>query len=719
MRLEEHVSYCSSCCNSLETCDNDDTLAGTVRQLAERPPDQLDREIEELITVLRVTPCPSVQIDDDDEPTDQQGCHEAASKLGWLGPFRIDDVIASGGMGVVLKGEDPHLQRPVAIKIMKPSIAARPDARRRFLCEARAMATLSDDHIIAIHQVGEHEGTPYFVMPMLTGQSLAERIANVPLEVEEAVRISKQVAAGLSIAHDSNILHKDIKPSNIWIEADTGRVKILDFGLSGDSDGNQIIGTPGYMSPEQARRDTLDQRSDLFSLGCVLYEALSGISPFRAINRNASLLAVHLREPRPLSQVNPLVSESLSQLVMQLIEKQAEDRIQSSAELLRQLEKCSLDANTQGIRSRQKRQIAVASLVLAIGMAVYSLWPDSSRSVQPVVYDVEAAPTGPWLEADAESVSAAIARQQQWAKDLRVPIIQENSVGMQMVLIPPGEFLMGSTDREIQAAIQVERSELAHSAAMRPNQQRYFIKKIEAEAPQHKVVLSKPFLIGRTEITVMQWNAFVDATGYVSSALQDSEQGGRTTFGLKESTPVAGTTAKTWVSWDEATQFCDWLSETEGVRYRLPTEAEWEYACRAGTTSKWFTGDDLTELAASAWTLQSCGRERQPRFNDAHVPVTEVATKRPNPFGLYDMTGNAWEWCSDWYSRSYYTDATPINPQGPIDTSSAIGTERETRVLRGGGNGFRENECRSASRWFYKPKTVRWYVGFRVVREIQ
>ena len=191
--------------------------------------------------------------------------------MGWLGPYRVLSKLGAGGMGVVLEAEDSQLRRRVALKVMKPQIAASASARRRFLREAQTAAAAEHDHIVAIFQVGEVGGVPYIAMPLLHGHTLADRLSeaaedNVPpdcqggLPLDEVVRIGREVAQGLDAAHRQGLIHRDIKPANIWLEAETGRVKILDFGLArAASDDEHLtqagatVGTPSYMSPEQTR----------------------------------------------------------------------------------------------------------------------------------------------------------------------------------------------------------------------------------------------------------------------------------------------------------------------------------------------------------------------------------------------------------------------------------------------------------------------------------
>ena len=209
--------------------------------------------------------------------------------LGRLGGYEISGVVGAGGMGVVLKAIDKSLDRTVAIKVLAPHLAASGAARKRFAREAKAAAAVLHPNVIAIHSVSNDEALPYLVMPYLRGTSLQKRLDEEgPLSLHEILRIGSQIAAGLAAAHAQGLVHRDIKPANILLEQGVERVAITDFGLARAVDdatithSGVIAGTPQYMSPEQARGEPVDGRSDLFSLGSVLYSICTGRPPFRA-----------------------------------------------------------------------------------------------------------------------------------------------------------------------------------------------------------------------------------------------------------------------------------------------------------------------------------------------------------------------------------------------------------------------------------------------------
>jgi serine/threonine protein kinase len=274
-------------------------------------------------------------------------------ELGRLGSYRVLSIVGSGGMGVVYRAHDPQLDRIVAVKAMLPNLATNPIARERFLREARAAASLQHDHIVTIYQVGEERGVPYLAMPYLKGESLEQRLINEgkPLTVDETLRIAREIAVGLAALHDKGLVHRDIKPANIFLEGEPRRVKILDFGLARAMTADvqltlegTIVGSPAFMAPEQASRQPIDGRADLYSLGCVMYLMLTGTLPFEGDDAVTMLVAVQTTKPIALSERNVTVKGELSDLVMQLLAKKPGERPASAQvvmEAIRGLEACN------------------------------------------------------------------------------------------------------------------------------------------------------------------------------------------------------------------------------------------------------------------------------------------------------------------------------------------------------------------------------------------
>ncbi len=264
--------------------------------------------------------------------------------LGALGAYEIAGVLGKGGMGVVLKAYDPALGRYVAIKLLAPHLAANANARKRFAREAKAAAAVAHDHVIAIHGVSEFKGIPFLVMPLIRGDSLQKRLrAEGQLPVDVILRIAMQTASGLAAAHSQGLIHRDVKPANILLGPGTERVTLTDFGLARAVDEvdltvtGMLPGTPRYMSPEQARGEILDARTDLFSLGLVLYEMAAGQSPFRADSSYAVLRKISEAEPKPLVEFRTDLPEWLIQIISRLLAKNPLDRLASARDLERLL----------------------------------------------------------------------------------------------------------------------------------------------------------------------------------------------------------------------------------------------------------------------------------------------------------------------------------------------------------------------------------------------
>jgi serine/threonine protein kinase len=268
------------------------------------------------------------------KPSESVGC------IGTLGAYEVIAPVGRGGMGVVVQAHDPKLKRTVAIKILAPELAANAMAVKRFLREARAAAAVSHDHVVTIYAVDEDSRPPMIAMEYIDGLSLQQKIDQFgALDVISILRIGMQTAAGLAAAHCQGLVHRDIKPSNILLENHIERVKLSDFGLAravddiGVTQTGQVIGTPQYMSPEQAQGQPVDHRTDLFSLGCVLYAMCTGGAAFRADSAVAVMHCVVHETPRPIRETNDDIPDWLCEIVDKLLDKDPDDRFQSSEEV--------------------------------------------------------------------------------------------------------------------------------------------------------------------------------------------------------------------------------------------------------------------------------------------------------------------------------------------------------------------------------------------------
>ena len=339
-QIEVHLETCADCRGRLEKVAADEsywTQAATY--LVD---DMFDREFE-LSNSALLDSSPSdhrderpelLRITDYFDPTDDP------RMLGRFGGYEIAGVVGSGGMGVVLKGFEPALDRYVAIKVLAPHLAMSGAARTRFAREARAAAAVLHENVVSIHRVAEANGLPFLVMRYTPGDSLMKRLdERGPLDLHEILRIGMQIAAGLAAAHAQGLVHRDIKPGNILLDSGVERVTITDFGLARAADdasltrSGVISGTPQYMSPEQARGEPVDGRSDLFSLGSVLYAMCTGRPPFRADTPYGVLRRISESDPRPIRDLVPEIPEWLCEIVEKLHAKRLDDRFQSASEV--------------------------------------------------------------------------------------------------------------------------------------------------------------------------------------------------------------------------------------------------------------------------------------------------------------------------------------------------------------------------------------------------
>ena len=359
-------------------------------------------------------------------PLDFLAPSDNPAMLGRLGEFEILEWIGCGGMGIVLKGYDHELNRYVAVKVLHPHCATSAAARRRFAREAQAAAAVVHQHVVAIYAVDGQHHPPYLVMPFVPGESLQQRLARQgSFEVLDVLRIGQQVAEGLAAAHAQGLVHRDIKPGNILLERNVERVLLTDFGLARAADdasltqSGVIAGTPQFMSPEQTRGDQVDHRTDLFSLGTVLYTLLAGHPPFRAETALGVLRRVCDDTPRPLREINPLVPDWLEAFIDKLQAKQPTERFESATQVADQLKRClahvqqptlvSLPHEVASLvdRPRRKNQgltYAGAIAALAIGLLVVMLrnHPDPKSTDQTAVH-----------------VPSAIAEMRAWTDDYR------------------------------------------------------------------------------------------------------------------------------------------------------------------------------------------------------------------------------------------------------------------------------------------------------------
>ena len=565
-----------------------------------------------------------------------------------LGRIRLLAKIGRGGASVVYYGIHPRLDVEVAVKILPFHLAEEtPDLKQRFLREAKMAAKVKSEHLVAVIDVDEDNGIHFLVMEYVNGPSAgaylkqAKQAGWVGLPETEALDICIAATQGLAAAHTERLVHRDVKPDNILIPRARGTdqlnfraAKLTDLGLVHGEDISQSLtgsgvcmGTPGYMSPEQA----MDARhatkaSDVFSMGAALYALLAGRPPFTGSALMKILLATRNEPHEPMRRLRPEVSAGTARLLDRCLAKDPARRYPTAGALLEALQACRLGSDVSDVSVKPSGD-TVTLVKPSAGLPPQGavVTPHTLRGGEPV---------------GAEDTSHA-------PKELALDF--GGGVKLQLVLIPTGRFSMGSP------ADEPERDE---------------------DETQHEVTFTRPFYLGRYAVTQEQYERITGINpSYFKGAKNPVEQ----------------------VSWDDTQMFCRKVGGVTGQLLRLPTEAEWEYACRAGTTTAYYAGHAESDLDRVAWYIANSKSQTHP-----------VGQKRASAWGLYDMHGNVWEWCQDWYAP--YRALPAADPQGPA--------EGQVRVVRGGAYYRAAKLCRAA----HRGKSAMSYryggTGFRVVVEL-
>ncbi len=603
-----------------------------------------------------------------------------------FGRYQIVRLLGRGGMGSVYLARDDQLKRQVALKVPHLGASAdRPEVRVRFFREAEAAARFHHPNFRPIYDIGEFEGTPFLTMAFIEGEPLAAAVdRDNGWPPRRAARVARQLALALAELHRHGIVHRDLKPANVMVDARGGLV-LMDFGLARWYDEvdatftptGAILGTPAYMSPEQAEGNlkAIGPRSDIYSLGVILYELLTGRRPFEGpITRVLGMIAYV--EPAPPSTLRPDLPAALEAICLKAMAKKPEGRPSSMDELAAALQawlesdrlarpaatpvEPARPAATMLIKPPREETLllgppprrphpspwiaAVALTALAsLTLAAYTLAPRGPiPGGGPAMADRDASargfggrrgpiPPDPTADRGEPPRKAEGRRGPPTAKPGGSWAPPANSIGMTFRPIPAGEFLMGSDD------------------SREPD-----------ETPRHRVRISKPFELGTTEVTVGQFRKFVEDSHHRTVA-ERSAAGGQGWDEAKAALVQSPRYSWRWpgfdqtddhpvvnVSWDDAARFCAWLGRKEGLKYRLPTEAEWEYACRAGAPTAYGFGNDPEGLAAYGNVADASAHARFPsnpaiRADDGHAFTAPVGRFRPNAWGLQDMHGNVWE----------------------------------------------------------------------------
>ena len=646
--------------------------------------------------------------------------------------YRLLSELGRGAMGIVYRAEqldaEGRVRRIVAVKTLKPEFSKDPDFARRFLREVGVSMQLRNPHALTVYDSGRDEsGQLYYVMEFMP-QTLKEYLQErSPLPVEHAVAIVGQICDALAEAHNlpEPVVHRDIKPANIFIEQRQGRevIKIGDFGIAKvlnehttvlTHTGQASPGTPRYMAPEQWLGQAIDGRTDLYSVGIMLYEMLNGQPPFSG--PIPVLMGQHLQlPPPPLAEAIPV---GVRKEIEHLLAKKPEERPPDASSVRGMLETALKDKEEEQrtlILQKNQEQHAVIEQPVATSSA-----ERAEAEKQPIILLPQGNRLSPQEIEDLFRLRDDRNRQDEDSTVVQVPIplipgVITNTFGMEFVLIDAGAFFTGSKNGRAD------------------------------EKPLRRVRISKRFYLGRYPITQAQWKAVMgnnpslfkgDPECPVENVSWDDAQ----EFLQKLSVPKRGKIYLHGPSGEqEEREFFRKLHEGRlGGLYRLPTEAEWEYACRAGSMGAYSLaysfGDDEAQLKEYAWYKENSGGTPHP-----------VGKLKPNAWGLYDMHGNVWEWMQDRYAEDYYRqrlnlDVDPqgfntktfrkvwermrgwyakdddrrwlnleVDPQGP-DTGTL-------RVVRGGSFFQDGGRARCASRYGHSPLDHGSGGGFRIVVE--
>lgn len=493
---------------------------------------------------------------DDDNPL-----FGGSKELPELGHFDVLETIGRGGFGVVVKAFDQKLQRIVAIKMMSAQMAVNSPARKRFVREARAGAAVRSENVVRIYAV-EEKPTPYLVMEYVPGISLQQHLNRTgPLNVAEVLKIGSQIARGLAAAHATGLVHRDIKPANVLLEDGViTTVKLTDFGLARAADdaslsqSSMVVGTPMFMAPEQARGDAFDHRSDLYSLGSVLYVMVSGRPPFRASCVLSVLKRVVEEDPRPIREIIPETPQWLCDIISKLHEKKPELRFSSAEEVAVVLERCLKDLQ-QGItvqppvppkRARSKKWSSVAAIGFASSAALVAL----------LLAFLLAKPKAPAISPPIEVVEKPVEK---------IVNTFTNSLGIEFVRVPAGKSKLGG-DKGV--------------------------------VGKYEVTIPYDFFIGKYELTREEWEKVIGPG-------TDPSHFSRTHGGSDAVGTVSDEDLKRYpverVSWNDCQEYIRQLNrktQESGWVYRLPTYKEW-------STPAATAPDNLTPTSVAIFILAS------------------------------------------------------------------------------------------------------------------
>lgn len=681
------------------------------------------------------------------------------------GKYYVEAKIGQGGMGNVYRAKHVHMETVVAVKILHPHLVSDQVTVERFRREARAAVAVNHPNAIHVMDFGvTGDKTVYLVMEFLEGISLRKAIElDRPMSAERAIRLMNQVCNAIDAAHSKNIIHRDLKPDNV-ILLNAGQsneeIKVLDFSIAklrASNDGptnltqqGMVVGTPQYMSPEQAEGQELDARSDLYSLGVIMYEMLTGDLPFKATTPMALILKHIHALPRPLREIRDNIPPSLESVVLRTLAKKKEDRPQAALQLADMLNEALANANAPAppspsgvsikpevrpipIKTQQPAMaqsappqgatapLDASAIKLPMGssnpISDYSgEWSDQNASVAPnsqlprsvtprskVPANLSVPPPSagankaqevqelqptydelygaPKVEKPKKRLSPIIVIASGAIVAIVIAIVAymmffkpqapkvENSKDpeawiqkLNMVNIPSGTYLMGREPGSRDVALDATPA---------------YDKKVNA------------FLLGKYEVTNKQYQEFVKKVNY----RPPPEWNGVELAKDQEELPVTN------ISWDDAVAYCNWISQQSGMNYRLPTEAEWEYAAR-GTDGRIYPW-------GSQWNATNTVSGESGSVTMSSVVSAQLASDK-SPFGIVGMAGNV----SEWTSSSFY-----LYPGSKAEVEPC----KDCKIIRGGNYKSADKALLTVTRRVWQPNSFSpgmERVGFRIAADV-
>ena len=618
------------------------------------------------------------------------------------GKYRIIKKLGQGGFGITYLAENTLLEGKVAIKefffkeycerddstsyVTVPTSSNRETVLRfkqKFIKEARTIFKLNHPNIVRILDVFEENGTAYYVMEYIEGESLGDMVKRRGAIPEaEALDYVKDVASALEYIHSKNINHLDIKPGNLMKRKEDGKVLVIDFGVAKQYDLATSQGTTttpvgishGYSPAEQYRKNgvqSFSPQSDVYALAATLFKLLTGSTPPEAMEIQDEGLPVAELQAKQISR--PVISaiamamkgrhertQSVAEFMSNLKSEDTQDTVvfpdatgtgrkRKETEEKAAKEKAKVERKrkeTEEKATKKKATFVVTIVVVAI-VAIWLMIPSNKNKVEEELAKITEVSYSNGVSSNKNKVEEELAKitEASYSKG----ILTVNGIKYNMVRVEGCTFRMGATSEQDCDAYDIEE-------------------------PVHSVTLSS-YYIGKTEVTQALWKAVMGSSPSDTSTLK------------VDNLPVER------VSWNDCQEFIRKLNALTGQNFRLPTEAEWEFACRGGNNSRGYKYSGSNYIDNVAWYWDNSGKKTHP-----------VATKLPNELGIYDMSGNVWEWCSDWYDK--YSSGAQANPKGPESGSC--------RVFRGGGWGSYAGYCRSSNRGYNTPTHRHDRLGLRL-----